>query len=251
MADPATGGALPSWTSFERVYLCTEPFLPPLHKIVRRRLRALAVGRGHSPAFLDVGGRKSHYTIGVPAVITISDLPRETSLQEKLHLGINDGIRQQTLSRRSNVATVLYDDMTRSTLPDAAFDAVVAVEVLEHVEDDAAFVRHVHRVLKPGGTFLMTTPNGDVVPNKNPDHQRHYTRRQLTERLESCFPRVRVEYAVRAGSWRSMGLRSWSPRHPVRTAMSVLGNVVNTWQSKRLDPRKAAGTRHLIAMAEK
>lgn len=238
-------------TRFERVYLIAEPFLPPLHKLVRQRLRQLVSSFGRAPNVLDVGGRKSHYTIGVPAAITISDLLRESSIQETLHLGVNDGIRRQTLERRSNVREVLYDDMTRSALPDAAFDAVVAVEVLEHVEDDAAFVRQVHRVLKPGGSFLMTTPNGDVVPNTNPDHRRHYTRRQLAERLESCFPRVRVDYAVRAGSWRSMGLRSWSPRHPLRTALSMVGNVVNTWQSRRVDPEKAAGTRHLIAMAEK
>src|SRR5262249_55059298 len=153
-------------------------------------------------------GRKSHYTIGVPAAITVSDLPRESEIQKKLHLGVDDRIRRQTLGRRSNVVAVVYDDMTRSALPDEAFDAVVAVEVLEHVDDDAAFVRNVHRVLKPGGRFLMTTPNGDVVPNTNPDHRRHYTRRALTERLAACFPSVRVEYAVRAGRWRSLGLRS-------------------------------------------
>ncbi len=251
MADIATRAERPSTTSFERLYLCAEPFLLPLHKIVRRRLRDLAAGVERSPIVLDVGGRKSHYTVGVPAEITISDLPRKTSLQEQLHLGVNDAIRQQTLERRSNVREVLYDDMTHSELPDAAFDIVVAVEVLEHVEDDAAFVREVHRVLKPGGAFLMTTPNGDVVPNTNPDHKRHYTRGQLLERLASCFPEVQVEYAVRAGRWRTLGLRSWSARHPLRTAMSMIGNVVNTWQSAHVDPNEAAGARHLVAVAAK
>jgi 2-polyprenyl-3-methyl-5-hydroxy-6-metoxy-1,4-benzoquinol methylase len=238
-------------TSFERLYLCAEPFLPPLYKIIRRRLRDLTFDSGGSRAVLDVGGRKSHYTIGVPAAITISDLPRETSVQQQLHLGIDDPIRHQTLGRRSNVRQVLYDDMTCSSLPDSAFDVVVAVEVLEHVEDDAAFVRQVCRVLKPSGVFLMTTPNGDFVPNTNPDHKRHYTRRQLVERLTACFPRVRVEYAIRAGRWRSLGLKSWSPRHPLRTALSMLGNVLNTWQSARFGPEEAVGTRHLIAEARK
>jgi SAM-dependent methyltransferase len=187
----------------------------------------------------------------VPAEVTISDLPRESAIQKQLHLGIDDPIRAQTLARRSNVRRVLYDDMTRSALADASFDLVVAVEVLEHVEEDAAFVRHAHRLLKPGGVFLMTTPNGDFVPNTNPDHKRHYTRRQLLERVGAFFPEVRVTYAIRAGRWRNLGLKSWSPRHPVRTALSMTGNVVNTWQSSRVGPEEATGTRHLVAEARK
>ncbi len=248
---PALTRAAVRPTRFERFYLCAEPFLPPLYALVRRRLRALRNTGPERPLLLDVGGRKSHYTIGVAARITVTDLPRRTEVQQRLHLGVNDAIQRQTLSRRSNVSSVLYDDMTASGLPDASFDAVVAVEVLEHVEDDAAFVREVHRVLKPGGTFLMTTPNGDFVPNTNPDHKRHYKREELDARLRERFPRVRVEYAVRAGRWRSLGLKSWSPRHPLRTALSMIGNVVNGWQSRRVRPDEATGTRHLVATAEK
>jgi SAM-dependent methyltransferase len=236
---------------FERFYLAAEPFLPPLYKMVRRRLKALSNGARERPIILDVGGRKSHYTIGVPAEITISELPRETAIQKRLNLGIDDGIRSRTLHRRSNVREIVYDDMTRSTLPTSAFDAVVSVEVLEHVEDDAAFVREVHRVLKPNGVFVMTTPNGDFVPNTNPDHKRHYTRLQLTERLRAAFPRAHVSYAIRAGRWRDLGLKSWSARRPLRTALSMLGNVVNTWQSRGVDENEAAGARHLIATAVK
>ena len=248
---PSAPSARAGRTRFERAYLLAEPFLPPLYKLVRRRLRALAAERGGAAALLDVGGRKSHYTIGVPAAVVVTDLPRETAVQHDLHLGISDPIRAETLRRRSNVRQVLYDDMTRSALEDASFDIVVAVEVLEHVEDDAAFVRNACRVLRPGGVFLMTTPNGDFVPNTNPDHKRHYTRHALAERLGASFPDVSVAYAIRAGRWRTLGLRSWSPRHPLRTALSMTGNVVNTWQSARVGPDEASGTRHLIAEARK
>ncbi len=40
-----------------------------------------------------------------------------------------------------------------------SFDLVVCRYVLEHVEDPANFFSNVHRVLKPGGSFVCLTPN--------------------------------------------------------------------------------------------
>lgn len=44
-------------------------------------------------------------------------------------------------------------------LPDDAYDVVVAIEVIEHMEDHFRFVRELLRVLKPGGMLIITTPN--------------------------------------------------------------------------------------------
>jgi SAM-dependent methyltransferase len=43
--------------------------------------------------------------------------------------------------------------------PDGSFDAAVSIEVIEHVEDQLAFLREIVRVVKPGGTVVVTTPN--------------------------------------------------------------------------------------------
>ncbi len=237
---------------FELFYLCAEPFLPPLHRKVRKRLSEVARHRPDEFELLDVGGRKSHYTIGIPGNVTITDLPRESVVQERLNLGITQEIIDENQARRSNVRRVLYDDMTRSTLPVEAFDCVVSVEVLEHVEEDEAFVREVHRVLKPGGIFLMTTPNGDSVKNTNPDHKRHYKREQLKGLLGRYFEHAEVEYAIRGGKFRTMGLLSWSITKPWETMLSVVGNTVNSIQSANPSLKhQAEGTRHLIAMASK
>ena len=40
-----------------------------------------------------------------------------------------------------------------------SFDAVNIVEVGEHIENQPQLIREINRVLKPGGTFLVTTPN--------------------------------------------------------------------------------------------
>jgi 2-polyprenyl-3-methyl-5-hydroxy-6-metoxy-1,4-benzoquinol methylase len=43
--------------------------------------------------------------------------------------------------------------------PDNRFDAVFSTEGIEHLENQFAFLREICRVLKPGGTLVLTTPN--------------------------------------------------------------------------------------------
>ena len=229
-----------------------EPFLPPLYKQVRVRLLREIRKFSAAPSILDVGGRKSPYTIGVPGRITIIDLPRNTEVQLALNLGINESIVNGIKSRRSNIDRLIIGDMTNSGLPSESFDLAVSVEVLEHVEDDEKFVSEVCRVLKPGGRFIMTTPNGDFVENKNPDHKRHYKRQQLNSLLEKYFTNVEVVYAIAGGRYRKIGLKAWSLHRPLQTVSSAFGNIVNSYQSSRKDIKdRAIGTHHLVAVAEK
>jgi 2-polyprenyl-6-hydroxyphenyl methylase/3-demethylubiquinone-9 3-methyltransferase len=57
--------------------------------------------------------------------------------------------------------SIRYDTGVGETLPyaDASFDAVVCVDVLEHVQDLDQVLAEVTRVLKPGGLFLYDTIN--------------------------------------------------------------------------------------------
>src|SRR2546422_259546 len=43
--------------------------------------------------------------------------------------------------------------------PDAAFDLVTCTEVIEHLEHYRQTIREIFRILKPGGLFVLTTPN--------------------------------------------------------------------------------------------
>jgi 2-polyprenyl-6-hydroxyphenyl methylase/3-demethylubiquinone-9 3-methyltransferase len=56
---------------------------------------------------------------------------------------------------------ITYDVGVGEALPygDASFDAVVCVDVLEHVQDLALVLAEVARVLRPGGVFLFDTIN--------------------------------------------------------------------------------------------
>lgn len=237
---------------YEFARISLEPLLPPIYKVFRARLFKEVKKIPAHPSILDVGGRKSPYTLGVPAAITIIDMPRESELQHSMNLGINDSIVNTLKRRRSNVENFIFGDMTKSDLPDESYDLVVSVEVIEHVEEDEKLVSEICRVLKPGGRFLLTTPNGDFLENRNPDHKRHYKMEQLSELLKRHFENVEVEYAIAGGYYRKLGLKSWSVRRPLQTVSSAIGNIVNSLQSsKKGIERMAIGTHHLFAVAQK
>ena len=69
------------------------------------------------------------------------------------------------------------------------FDIVYCNEVLEHVEDDTAFVGELVRFLAPGGLVVGTTPVGRYF--WDPDHKREYDVPSL-ERALSPWGVVRI-----------------------------------------------------------
>jgi 2-polyprenyl-3-methyl-5-hydroxy-6-metoxy-1,4-benzoquinol methylase len=98
-------------------------------------------------------------------------------------------------------------------IDDASFDVVWAGEVLEHVLDTAAWLSQARRVLRSGGSLLVSTPDhgraallGLALSKRafaahfDPlaDHVRFYSRKTLTELIEQFgFEHVRT---VRAGA---------------------------------------------------
>lgn len=76
------------------------------------------------------------------AALDVSD----ASLQELRSLGL------------SNVSTVC--GLVESYRPESQFDWIVASEVLEHLRDPGSFMQQCCRWLAPGGSLLLTTPNG-------------------------------------------------------------------------------------------
>ncbi len=74
--------------------------------------------------------------------------------------------------------------------PDGSFDCVISFQVIEHIARDREFVREVSRVLRPGGRFIVSTPNAPMSLTRNPWHVREYTARQLTELLQGSFSDV-------------------------------------------------------------
>lgn len=85
---------------------------------------------------------------------------------------------------------------------DGAFDLVVALDMVEHIEDDAAVLRELHRICKPGGKVLITVPAYDWLRSAHDDalgHYRRYTARRIADLMANAgFRLSKVSYAVTA-----------------------------------------------------
>jgi SAM-dependent methyltransferase len=71
-----------------------------------------------------------------------------------------------------------------------SFDYVVSFQVIEHIEADDKYVSEIHRVLRPGGKFIVTTPNKKMSITRNPWHVREYTIEELVTLLSERFSKV-------------------------------------------------------------
>lgn len=72
---------------------------------------------------------------------------------------------------------------------DGSFDVVCALDILEHLDDDAAAARELHRVCKPRGHVIAYVPAYSILWGYNDEyshHKRRYVKSQLSDILKSA-----------------------------------------------------------------
>ncbi len=124
-------------------------------------------------------------------------------------------------------------------------DEVTALDVVEHLDDDAAAFREMRRVLRPGGLLLVTVPAHRFLWGDQDEvnlHKRRYSSAELRDRLVSTgFDVLRLSYmnsllfapiaAIRMLRWLERRVRPRIPhqsdfRYPApRPVNFVLGHV--------------------------
>lgn len=107
---------------------------------------------------------------------------------------------------RLGIETAWADAEDALPFEDASFDVAVMGEVLEHLADPAAAVANVRRVLRPGGRFVGSVPNGfrlknrlrfllGTAPDLDPTHLQLFSPAKLRALLAD-FEDVRIRFEV-------------------------------------------------------
>ncbi len=156
----------------------------------------------------------------------------------------------------------LRDDAPRQirfarTAPDREFDAIVMLDVLEHIADDRGFLRDfVMRRLRPGGRLLISVPAHQALYTQHDvalGHHRRYSQGALRDvlvgsglaprTLGSLFGSLLAPRAVAKLVERVRGIRS----RPASSPADSVATGLTRWQHGRLVTRALEGALEIDA----
>jgi len=103
-------------------------------------------------------------------------------------------LAERVLAEHGSTASVVQGSGDRIPLEDGFAEVVSLCEVIEHLPEPQAVLSEIARVLKPGGTLLVSTPLAQEEL-ADPFHVREYTPGELGSELESPFTDVSVSVA--------------------------------------------------------
>ena len=91
--------------------------------------------------------------------------------------------------RDRGLATVCRGSLNALPFADGAFDGVIGVDVLEHLDDDAGALRELLRVCRPGGRLIATVPAFQFLWSRR-DVQLHHRRRYTLPKFRTKVSRA-------------------------------------------------------------
>ncbi|HEY1868023.1 MAG TPA: class I SAM-dependent methyltransferase, partial [Candidatus Cybelea sp.] len=96
----------------------------------------------------------------------VLELLRSISPQPFSGFGLDLGASVVDKLRAKGFVGCCHDAQSPLPYPSDSFDTVVCSETIEHVVNVDRLVSEAHRVLKPTGTLLLTTPNLAYIANR-------------------------------------------------------------------------------------
>ena len=121
-------------------------------------------------------------------------------------------------ARRRGLEPVICATTSSAGFPRASVAAIGLFDVLEHIEDDTAFLRQMHALLQPEGRLYLTVPAYEALWSAEDDyagHHRRYTLRSLRAALRGAG--FDIEYATYFFTFLPLAIV------PFRTIPSMLG----------------------------
>lgn len=82
--------------------------------------------------------------------------------------------------------------LERTPFDDGFFDAIVITDVLEHTRDKEQSLTEMHRILKKGGTIIITTPHKGLFEFLDPYNYGYYFRKYFPVLYKGIYKIVRL-----------------------------------------------------------
>ncbi len=175
----------------ERDYLMEHLKMVPAFRALLRSVEARMIGALDLPRpILDLGCGDGEFA--------------QSALTEPLDAGIDPSpVAVAEARRRGMHRDLRIGEGGQLPFPDGAFATVLSNSVLEHIPQIEPTIRQVHRVLRPGGMFVFTTPSEHFAEYLFfPDLFRSLGLEGLAKRYEDYFNRISWHYRTdSAATW--------------------------------------------------
>lgn len=112
--------------------------------------------------------------------------------------GLDSAYEAVSFAQSRGVDRLVRGSITAPPFADGSFDCVLALDVIEHVDDDMGILTSLFQVIKPGGHLIITVPAFDALWSEHDEinhHKRRYRAPQLKMLIqEAGFEIERVSY---------------------------------------------------------
>ncbi|MFP5223965.1 MAG: class I SAM-dependent methyltransferase [Actinomycetota bacterium] len=121
-------------------------------------------------------------------------------------------------------------DLQQMPLPDRHLEALVTLQVIEHLPSPRVFLSECHRVLRPGGLIIVGTPNrltfspGGVV--RNPFHTVEFDASELSAALDQRFESIEM-----LGVFHGPRIKRWELAHRASLPETLIEQPAPNWPS--------------------
>ncbi|UGS37863.1 class I SAM-dependent methyltransferase [Capillimicrobium parvum] len=152
----------------------------------RRRIILSELARALAPA---PGGTRRLLDVGCGTGTMVRELGRFGRAE-----GLDADPQAVAFCAKRGLTSVARLEGGRLPHEDASLDVVSAFDVLEHLDDDAGMAAEMRRVLRPGGTAIVTVPAYRWMWGPQDEishHRRRYVRRELVALLRGAGLDVR------------------------------------------------------------
>lgn len=115
-----------------------------------------------------------------------------------------EGTTLRHLAKAYPQINLVRGNLVQTGFTAGAFELVVSLQTIEHLWEQPRFIAECARILEPGGTLVLSTPNRLTFPSGNWYHTRELTQPEL---VELVTPELTI--ARTAGLWHGPRLTAW------------------------------------------